>query len=89
MAKLTGTSTHYFLSLLLFIFVCHVYFHLFGDIAEYPAQSFWERPGNIHDHYVYAYYDDRVDSVGFRIAGPRVRLNPRAFQANYHLEKLT
>lgn len=40
----------------LFVLLCSAYFLVIGDISDYPRDAFWSRPGNIHDHFVYAEY---------------------------------
>ena len=51
---------------LVFAVLCSTYFHVIGDISNYPLDSLWSRPGNIHDHFVYTQYGTNVERSGFK-----------------------
>lgn len=48
-----------------FALLCIIYFFFVGEISAYPENAVWNRPGNIHDHFVYASYGKDIDNRGF------------------------
>ncbi len=56
-----------YLATICFAILCVAYFTVIGDVATYPEDALWNRPGNIHDHFVYANYGLTNDNIRFTL----------------------